>query len=75
MLTLCDRTQALALQRNGSVVLGGITVGPAVLIGGFVLAGEGEKALSKAREYEAQVNVAIGFVAALCAIAKIDAQK
>jgi hypothetical protein len=43
----------------GSLVLGGITVGPAVLIGGFVLAGEGEKALTKAREYEAEVNVAI----------------
>lgn len=43
----------------GSVVLGGITVGPAVLIGGFMLADEGEKALTKAREYEAQVNTAI----------------
>lgn len=43
----------------GSIVLGGITVGPAVLIGGFVLAGEGEKALTEAREYEAQVNSAI----------------
>ena len=50
----------------GSLVLGGITVGPAVLIGGFVLAGEGEKALTKAREYEAGVNVAI---------AKIEAAK
>ena len=43
----------------GSLVLGGITVGPAVLIGGFALAGEGEKALAKAREYEAEVNIAI----------------
>jgi hypothetical protein len=43
----------------GSLVLGGITVGPAVLIGGFVIAGEGEKALTKAREYEAKVNIAI----------------
>lgn len=43
----------------GSIVLGGITVGPAVLIGGFVIAGEGEKALTKAREYEAEVNIAI----------------
>ncbi|MHC5764710.1 MAG: hypothetical protein ACYTXI_03610 [Nostoc sp.] len=50
----------------GSLVLGGITVGPAVLIGGFVLAGEGEKALTKAREYNAQVNTAI---------AKIEAAK
>jgi hypothetical protein len=38
----------------------------AVLIGGFVLAGEGEKALTKAREYEAEVNIAI---------AKIEAAK
>ncbi|MEH2457958.1 hypothetical protein [Nostoc sp.] len=43
----------------GSLVLGGITVGPAVLIGGFVLAGEGEKALTKAWEYNAQVNTVI----------------
>lgn len=50
----------------GSLVLGGITVGPAVLIGGFVLAGQGEKALTKARKYEAEVNTAI---------AKIDAAK
>jgi hypothetical protein len=48
----------------GSVVLGGITVGPAVLIGGFVLAGEGEKELTKAREYEAQVNTAIANIEA-----------
>ncbi|MEW6491474.1 MAG: hypothetical protein AB1589_02825 [Cyanobacteriota bacterium] len=48
----------------GSLVLGGITVGPAVLIGGFVLAGEGEKALTKAREYEAQVNAAIANIEA-----------
>lgn len=48
----------------GSVVLGGITVGPAVLIGGFVLAGEGEKALTKAREYEAQVNTGIAKIKA-----------
>lgn len=48
----------------GSLVLGGITVGPAVLIGGFVLAGEGEKALTKAREYEAQVNSALANIEA-----------
>lgn len=42
----------------GSIVLGGITVGPALMIGGFVFAGEGEKALTKAREYEAKVNKA-----------------
>ncbi|NJM22385.1 MAG: hypothetical protein HC874_16505 [Richelia sp. SL_2_1] len=42
----------------GSLILGGITVGPALMIGGFVFAGEGEKALTKAREYEAKVNKA-----------------
>lgn len=50
----------------GSLVLGGITIGPAVLISGFVLAGEGEKALTNARKYEADVNIAI---------AQIDAAK
>jgi hypothetical protein len=49
----------------GSVVLGGITVGPAILIGGFVLAGEGEKALTKAQEYEAEVNIAIAKIEAV----------
>ncbi|MGB3654712.1 MAG: hypothetical protein WBA41_26390 [Rivularia sp. (in: cyanobacteria)] len=43
----------------GSLVLGGITVGPALLIGGFVFAGQGEKALTKARKYEAKINKAI----------------
>lgn len=43
----------------GSLVLGGITIGPALLIGGFVLGGEGEKALTKARRYEAKVNTEI----------------
>ncbi len=37
----------------------------AVLIGGFVLAGEGEKALTKAREYEVEVNVAIAKIEAV----------
>jgi hypothetical protein len=39
----------------GGVVLGGITLGPALMVGGFQLAGKGEEALTKAREYEAQV--------------------
>ncbi|MEM9925435.1 MAG: hypothetical protein AAF915_17055 [Cyanobacteria bacterium P01_D01_bin.50] len=42
----------------GSFILGGITISPALMIGGFVVAGEGEKALTKAREYEAKVNKA-----------------
>lgn len=48
----------------GTLVLGGITVGPALLIGGFVLANQGEKALTKARAYAAKVNTEV---------AKIDA--
>ncbi|MBD2610882.1 hypothetical protein H6G94_06310 [Nostoc punctiforme FACHB-252] len=43
----------------GTFVLGGITVGPALAVGGFVLAGKGEEALTKAREYEAKANVEI----------------
>ena len=41
----------------GTLVLGGIAVGPALMIGGFVLGGQGEKALTEARRYEAKANV------------------
>lgn len=43
----------------GTVVLGGITVGPALAVGGFVIAGKGEKALTEARAYEARINTEI----------------
>jgi hypothetical protein len=43
----------------GAIVLGSITVVPALAIGGFFAAREGEKAMTRAREYEARVNVAI----------------
>lgn len=43
----------------GTLVLGGITVGPALMIGGFVLGGQGEKALTEARHFEAKVNTEI----------------
>lgn len=43
----------------GTVVLGGIAVGPALMVGGFILAGQGEEALTKAREYENQVNTEV----------------
>jgi hypothetical protein len=43
----------------GAAVLSGIAAGPALMIGGFVLGGAGEKALTKARCYEAKVNTEI----------------
>jgi hypothetical protein len=43
----------------GTLVLGGIAVGPALMIGGFVLGGQGEKALTEAHRYEAKANTEI----------------
>ncbi len=43
----------------GAAVLGGITFLPALAIRGFFAASEGEKAMTKAREYHAKVNKAI----------------
>lgn len=43
----------------GTMVLGGIAVGPALAIGGFALASQGEKALTEVTEYESKVNVDI----------------
>ncbi len=44
----------------GTVVLGGIVAVPALaVLGGFVLTGEGEKALTNAREYESKANAEI----------------
>jgi hypothetical protein len=40
----------------GAVIFGGIAVGPAVAVGGFVIAHQGEKALTKATEYAASVD-------------------
>lgn len=53
----------------GSMVLGGITIGPAIAIGGFVLGSEGEKALTKARKYKAEVKAAIAKMEAAQAFA------
>lgn len=58
------RSATLAWLGGGSVaaggfVLGGITLGPALMVGGFQLAGKGEEALTKAREYEAKVNTEV----------------
>jgi len=49
----------------GTLVLGGITLAPALIIGGFALGGKGEKALTEAHGYEAQVNTEIAKLDAL----------
>jgi hypothetical protein len=43
----------------GSVVLGGIAIGPALAVGGFMLAAKGEEALTEAHKYKAKVNTEI----------------
>jgi hypothetical protein len=48
----------------GTLVLGGVMVGPALMVGGFMIAGKGQEALTKAREYEAKVNTAVATITA-----------
>lgn len=43
----------------GAAALKFVTTGPAILVSGLVVAGQGEKAKTKARKNEAEVNVAI----------------
>jgi hypothetical protein len=43
----------------GAMVLGGITVAPALMIGGLVLSGQGEKALTKASKYRKKVKTQV----------------
>ncbi|MDP5184403.1 hypothetical protein QOZ88_17345 [Blastococcus sp. BMG 814] len=43
----------------GTAALGVVTIGPTLLIGGLTLNGQGEKAVTKAKEYEAEVAVAV----------------
>lgn len=51
----------------GAAALNVVAIGPAILVGGFVVAGQGEKAKTKARENEAAVNIAIAEVQATSA--------
>lgn len=44
----------------GGLAFGGITLAPAIAIGGFKMAADGEKALTKAYEYESEIAVEIG---------------
>lgn len=50
---------------GGAVALGGMFLAPVALIGGFALASKGEKALTEAKKYAAEAEVAI---------AKLDVQ-
>ncbi|SFE51856.1 hypothetical protein [Blastococcus tunisiensis] len=43
----------------GTAALGVVTVGPTMLVGGLTLNGQGEKAVTKAKEYEATVAIAV----------------
>ena len=43
----------------GATALNFVTIGPALLVGGLVVKGQGTKALTQAREFEAKIAVAI----------------
>ncbi|MGW7568968.1 hypothetical protein ACWGJV_22155 [Streptomyces tendae] len=43
----------------GATALNFVTIGPALLVGGLVVKGRGQKAITQAREFEAKVAVAI----------------
>lgn len=58
----------------GSAILGGMTLGPALLVGGWLLAGQGEEALTQARQYAAQVQVAIVQMEAYIHLLQTDVQ-
>lgn len=44
---------------GGAIALGGIVLGPALAIGGFMMASKAEEALTQARSYEAKADTAI----------------
>lgn len=44
---------------GGMIALGGIVLGPALAIGGFMMASKAEEALTKAHDYQAKVETAI----------------
>lgn len=44
---------------GGALALGGIVLGPALAVGGFMMAGKAEEAVTKAREYEVKVDIAV----------------
>jgi len=51
---------------GGMVALSGIVLGPALAIGGFMMASKAEEAVTKARRYEAEVEVAVAEIKKVC---------
>jgi hypothetical protein len=54
----------------GSAVLAGVAIAPAVLVGGFVMAHEGEKSLTRAKKYAAKVKRACAEIDAAIDVAE-----
>lgn len=52
----------------GGTILGGIALGPALLVGGFHLAGKAEEALTQAQEYKSKVNIEIAKIESATAL-------
>lgn len=44
---------------GGAIALGGIVLGPALAVGGFMMASKAEEALTQAHKYRAEVDIAI----------------
>lgn len=44
---------------GGAIALGGIVLGPALAVGGFMMASKAEEALTQAHEYRAKVDIAV----------------
>lgn len=44
---------------GGTMVLGSLVLGPALAVGGFMMASKAEETLTKAQEYEAEIDVSI----------------
>lgn len=52
----------------GSAILGGVAVAPALLVGGFVLAAQGEKVLTKAERFAAEAEKRVEQLATVVAL-------
>lgn len=54
----------------GGAVLAGVAIAPAVLVGGYIVAREGEKSLTRAKKYAAKVKRACAEIDAAIAVAE-----